>query len=246
MTRILVWDVPTRLFHLLLAASFAGAFAIPHLVDDDSPLFMLHMLLGGTMAFMVLLRLLWGFIGPRHARFASFPLTPSALVAYLRGTLRADGPRYPGHNPASAIASLLMFALSLGLAGTGLAMGSAGEWAEELHEALAWAFMITVAVHLAGVAWHSLRHREAIPLAMVDGHKLGDEREAISTARPIVGIVFLMLSAVWMGVLVHQYDAPTRTLAVPGLAAPIALGESEGEEHEGPRRGHDDDDDDDD
>ena len=60
--RILVWDLPVRLFHWILAASFFGAFLIPNLVGDESSWFALHMLLGATMGFMVLLRVVWGVV----------------------------------------------------------------------------------------------------------------------------------------------------------------------------------------
>ena len=243
MTRILIWDIPTRLFHALLALAFTGAFAIPHLIDDDRPLFMVHMLLGGTMAFMVTLRVIWGFVGPKHSRFSALPLRSAALLEYIKGTVRKDGPRYPGHNPASAIAAALMLLFSLGLAGTGVLMGSLGEWAEELHEFLAYALLTTVVLHLAGLAWHSLRHRENIALAMVDGRKLAEPTQAIASPYPLTGLTFLVLTGLWAGILVHQYDAPTRSLQVPGLAS-ISLGEGEDEGREG--AGHDGEDDDDD
>ena len=65
MSRILVWDLPTRLFHWLLAAGFAAAFAIAILASDEHPLFPIHALPGLVLAFMVVLRVLWGFVGTR-------------------------------------------------------------------------------------------------------------------------------------------------------------------------------------
>lgn len=65
MKRILVWDLPTRLFHWLLAASFIAAFTIANVVDDDSATFVVHMLLGAVMSAMVVQRVLWGVVGSR-------------------------------------------------------------------------------------------------------------------------------------------------------------------------------------
>jgi cytochrome b len=90
MTRLLVWDLPVRLFHLLLGLTFIGAFTIANVVDDESVLFSAHMLLGLLMAFMVVLRLIWGFVGTKHARFADFLHGPRAVVTYLRNALPAE------------------------------------------------------------------------------------------------------------------------------------------------------------
>ena len=77
-SRVLVWDLPTRIFHWLFAGSFIAAFTIGQVVDDDAAAFKLHMLLGGVMALLVLLRVAWGLVGSRHARLSSFAFGPRA------------------------------------------------------------------------------------------------------------------------------------------------------------------------
>src|SRR5689334_18298443 len=116
MKRILIWDLPTRLFHGSLAAAFSGAFVIANATDDDSSTFKVHMLLGGIMAFMVSLRLVWGLVGSRWARFGSFAFGPGAVIDYFKGIVSGDGKRYPGHNPGASWAIFAMLALSIGLA----------------------------------------------------------------------------------------------------------------------------------
>jgi cytochrome b len=227
--RILVWDLPVRLFHWLLAASFLGAFAIANLVDDESSLFALHMLLGGVMAFMVLLRVIWGFVGSRYARFGSFAFGPRTLVGYLRGALTGKAERYAGHNPGSSAAVWAMLAIALGLAFTGAFMSRGGEAFEEVHEMLAWAMVVVVALHVAGIIWHTIRHKENIARSMIDGHKRGAPSDAIPSARAAVAIAFLGLTGLWAGALYDGYDSARRQVTIPLIGGTLQLGE--GEEH---------------
>lgn len=237
MQRILVWDIPTRLFHWSLAGAFVGAFAIANLVEDESTLFAVHMLLGGMMALMVVLRIVWGFVGSRWARFASFAYGPADVVAYFKDTTAR---RYAGHNPGASWAIYAMLALSLGLAATGLLMGSGGELVAELHEILAWSMVAVVVAHLAGLVVHTLRHHENAALPIVTGYKLGAPQDATPRAHALVGLLFLGLTGAWGAGLVRSYDAQTHALQVPGTHLTLPLGEAE--EEEGEEEGEDDDD----
>ena len=66
--KVLVWDAPVRVFHWLMVASFAGAY----LTAESERWRLLHVTLGYTMAGLVAFRIVWGLVGTRHARFASF------------------------------------------------------------------------------------------------------------------------------------------------------------------------------
>jgi cytochrome b len=114
MTRVLIWDLPTRLFHWLLSGGFTAAAAISLILGEDSPLFPYHAIIGLTIALMVCLRVIWGIIGTRYARFGTFIFGPGAVVEYMKGTLLGGGKRYIGHNPGSAIAIFALLALALG------------------------------------------------------------------------------------------------------------------------------------
>lgn len=233
MTRILVWDLPTRLFHWLLAGSFLTAFSIALTTHDDGALFPVHMLLGLVVAFMVVLRLVWGVVGSVPSRLASFAWNPADLVAYVKEAFSGGKIRsWIGHNPGSTWAAAVMFACALGLAGTGLLMSQGFEAVEEVHEVLAWTMIAAVGVHLAGIAWHTLRHREVIALSMVDGRRLGDPAHAIASARPLMGVAFLALTGAWAGGLVSAYDPATSSLDLP-IVGTLTLGEGEEHEHGG-------------
>jgi cytochrome b len=241
MKRVLVWDLPVRLFHLLFAASFVLAFGIAQLVDDESTLFSAHMLLGLLMAFMLVLRLIWGLVGTRHARFSDFALGPRAVLRHLGDALRGRGSRHAGHNPGASVAIIAMFVFVIGLALTGILMGQGHEAAEGVHEVFAYGLLLTVIAHLVGIALHTFRHRENIALAMVDGKKVAEESAAIPSARPLVGLVFLGLTALVGWRLAAGYDAATRTLELPLIGTTLQLGESEGGEgDEHGERHHDD------
>lgn len=80
MARTLVWDLPTRLFHWIFAFGFAIAAVIALGLGDDSPAFPLHALIGLVLGMAIALRVMWGFVGSRHARFASFAFGPSAVL----------------------------------------------------------------------------------------------------------------------------------------------------------------------
>ena len=79
----LIWDLPTRVFHWLLAACVLGAW----LTAESERSRMLHLALGYSAGVLVAWRVIWGFLGSRYARFSNFVKSPAAALAYLRGYL---------------------------------------------------------------------------------------------------------------------------------------------------------------
>ncbi len=102
MLRVLIWDLPTRLFHWLFAFGFGIAAMLALGLGEDSRLFPYHAIIGLTLAAMVVMRILWGVIGSRYARFGSFLFKPSDVARYMGGVLTGRGRRHAGHNPGSA------------------------------------------------------------------------------------------------------------------------------------------------
>lgn len=176
-SRILVWDAPTRVFHWLLAASFAGAF----LTGDSERWRDVHLLLGYAFAGLIAFRLLWGLVGTRYARFRSFLFRPREIIAYGRSLLTRSPRHYLGHNPIGSVAVFLLLGLGIVTAVSGWAyyneMG--GEWLEELHEGAAFGMLALVGVHIAGVLVSSLLHRENLVRAMITGRKDGEPDQGI-------------------------------------------------------------------
>ena len=166
---VAVWDWKVRLFHWLMVGCFAGAW----LTAEQEYWRLLHVALGYGMAALVAFRLVWGVCGSRYARFSSFVRGPRAVLAYLRSLLSGKPQHYTGHNPAGAVAIVLMLATTLATVASGwlLYTGRAGEWMEEVHESIAGLMLAIVAVHVAGVLAASWLHRENLVKAMFTGRK---------------------------------------------------------------------------
>lgn len=181
--QIKVWDPFVRVFHWTLAGAFVVAYASAEEWE------WLHVNAGYLIAALLVLRLLWGFVGTRHARFTDFVRSPRTVWAYLRDALRLRAPRYLGHNPAGgAMVLALMIALAATV-GSGLVLYAAedfagplagwirGAWAadlaEGLHEVAANLTVLLVVLHVAGVLFASLEHGENLVRSMIDGRKRG-------------------------------------------------------------------------
>lgn len=167
--RVRVWDGFVRLFHWSLVGLIAGTW----LTSDGPKLW--HEAMGYVVAALIAARLVWGFTGPRHARFRDFVRGPRAVMAYLRALGANREPRYLGHNPAGGamivalLLSVALTALTGWLQTTDAFWGSAA--LEEIHEVLATLILVLAALHVAGVVVESLRHRENLVLSMLTGTK---------------------------------------------------------------------------
>lgn len=197
------------------------AMVLAFIVDDDHPLFRWHMLFGIAAVFLAVIRLVLGLAGSRYARFSSFPLRPREVAGYMVSALTGKTKRYPGNNPGSAVAAVLMLALVPLLFATGVA-GDAGE---EVHELFAWGLLSVVLLHLAGLAWHTFRHRENIALAMITGRKEGEEADAIPSAHVVWGGVVLVASLLWIGSLFASYDSRSGAIRLPLTGLTLQPGE---------------------
>lgn len=169
--KILVWDAPVRVFHWLLVLSFFGAF-----VSAESERWRLvHVSLGYTVGGLVAFRVLWGLVGTRYARFASFVRGPRAVGRYLGALLRGQAEHHLGHNPAGALAIVLLLLLSVVTVASGWALYDeiGGHWLEDLHEVVGKLMLLVVGVHVAGVLVSSWLERENLVRAMLSGKKPG-------------------------------------------------------------------------
>jgi cytochrome b len=110
-TDITVWDPLVRIFHWSLVVAFTIAY-----VTEDEWL-NLHVWAGYVVAALLAFRLVWGFIGPQHARFSDFVFSPASVMAYLKDMVALRAKRYLGHNPAGGA---MVLALLLSLAATTL------------------------------------------------------------------------------------------------------------------------------
>ncbi len=176
-----VWDPLVRIYWSLVLA-FAVTYLSGELEEVE-----LHLLAGDVIAGLVLFRLLWGFVGTRHARFSDFVFSPGTVLVYARDTLHGRAQRYLGHNPLGgamivALLAMLTLATLTGLIALGAGdqagplapwVGAAGkqvaEAFKEIHEVFSSALLVLVALHIAGVILCSLLHRENLVRAMFTG-----------------------------------------------------------------------------
>lgn len=194
--RILVWDAPTRLFHWLLALSFIGAY----LTAESEQWRLVHITLGYTMAALVGFRLVWGMVGTRYARFASFIRSPAATLRYLTSIMRGRPEHHIGHNPAGALAIIALLLMACALAGTGWATYNdvGGDWLDELHEGIANAMLALVGIHVLAVFASSWLHRENLVGAMISGRKTGLPNEGIRRAWwSLAGLMLVAVLGFW-------------------------------------------------
>ena len=198
--RILVWDVPTRVFHWTLALSFAGAY----LTAESERYRDIHLALGYLMLGLIAFRLVWGFVGTAYARFGSFLYSPTQVSTYVRSLFGSQPQHHVGHNPAGGMAIFLLLALGLliGVSGVLLYWEIGDEDIfEELHEIAANLMLAVVFIHIAGVVVSSFLHKENLLRSMVTGYKTAQAEAGITQAYVWLG----MLMAGAMGAFLYVY-----------------------------------------
>lgn len=163
-----VWDPLVRLLHWSLAACVFGAFLVE---DGDTP----HRVLGYIALGLVAFRVLWGFIGPEHARFRDWVRGPRAIGTYLRERLAGTSRRRLGHNPAAAVVMLLLLVGVVLVGVTGWMQGLDAfwgvAWVEDLHTVLAWVLLAVIGIHVLAALVESFHYRENLIASMIHGRK---------------------------------------------------------------------------
>jgi len=202
---ILVWDVPTRVFHWLFATSFTAAWYI----SESDQWLSFHTFFGYLMLGLIGFRLIWGVVGGHYARFTAFLYGPKAGLSYLRQALSGFGTRYIGHNPAGSQAVYLLLALGLAVCLTGIftqggeeQQGAAAGWFgvttgvmfKEAHGYIAILMLLVVIGHLAGVLMESRLHSENLARSMVTGIK--EAPQGSTASKPYRGLGALLLAVV--------------------------------------------------
>ena len=167
-----VWDVVVRGFHWTVVA---GCTLNLFVLDPSSAA---HRAIGYAVAAALTVRLVWGFVGTVHARFADFVPTPATLARYLAALAHGRARRHLGHNPAGAAMMLALMTLLAATALTGWMLGLNAFWGspslQALHGGLANAILVLALVHVAAAVLESWRHGENLVWAMVTGRKRRD------------------------------------------------------------------------
>lgn len=179
----LVWDLPLRVFHWLLVASVFTSWATHELGVEY---FSWHVRAGYLTLVLVSFRIAWGFVGPRHARFASFLRGPRGLLAYLRPARTGGEASTVGHNPLGGLSVVAMLGLLLFQALTGLFSNDEifntgplyGYVSDDQSDRLTglhkqnfdW-LLALMGLHLAAVGWYQWFRKTDLVRPMFTGHK---------------------------------------------------------------------------
>ncbi len=187
---IMVWDMPVRVFHWLLVICFAGAW----LTSESERLAMIHYAFGYTACLLVLIRLVWGLIGTRYARFSQFLKSSRAIFEHFMAMLRGHPHHDVGHNPAGGLAmfALMLLILLIGFTGYLTAKEFFGNFASEVHEALASLVLGLVIVHIIAAIGMSVIEKQNLVRSMVTGKKSGFPEQGIRYPQILIGaLIFL-------------------------------------------------------
>ncbi len=176
--KIRIWDLPTRLFHWLLVMAVIGSFVSVKLGGNAM---IWHGRFGYIVLALIFFRLIWGFVGTHHARFAQFIKSPKAILAYLKNPAET-----PGHSPLGAISVVVLIALFLAQALAGLFASDdiafdgplvryvASTWVELLtsfHRLNEWVLLVLVGIHLGAILYYKYAKRINLISAMITGDK---------------------------------------------------------------------------
>jgi cytochrome b len=183
MRRVLVWDLPTRVFHWLLVALVVLAFVT---AEMGGTAMQYHMWNGAAILGLVLFRVLWGFWGGTQSRFSAFVKGPGKTVEYARTLLGGKSKKYLGHNPLGAWSIIAMLAALAIQAGTGLFANDdiltegplfqwvskdTSDWLTRIHLINQNILIGLVVLHIGAILFYLVVKRENLLLPMITGHK---------------------------------------------------------------------------
>jgi cytochrome b len=179
--RVRVWDLPTRLFHWALVALVVTSFVTAKIGGNAMTW---HLYSGYTILALLIFRVCWGFVGGRHARFASFVKGPGAVMRYLGTLFDRAAPRHVGHNPLGGWSVVLMLLSLATQATTGLfasddiategplaarVSGAVVTLCTRIHHWNEWVLIVLVSLHVAAIVFYAVYKRQELVRAMVTG-----------------------------------------------------------------------------
>jgi cytochrome b len=185
MKKVLVWDLPTRLFHWLLVVAVSGAYLSG---ETGGNWLIWHARIGFLIVGLVVFRLVWGFVGSTYVRFATFVHGPQSIKAYLAGKWHGLG-----HNPLGALSVLALIGLVALQVGTGLFAFNDdtgfsgpfydliskpnGDTATWLHHRIINLLILLVGLHVASIVFYARLKKDNLVIPMITGHKEVNEGE---------------------------------------------------------------------
>jgi len=221
--QVFVWPIYTRIIHWLIAFSFTFAF----IFSLQENLLNLHVAIGIIFGLMLVYRIIWGFIGPKYARFSTLKLSPSKLKFYFIEKVQNRWREIPaGHNPASSWFTLIVIIFGSIISITGLLLygvqegkGYLGflnnhyymymEQLSSIHIYASYFLLAWVIIHIGGVLVEQFYHKTNMVFAMITGYKKAKGEDS-KTGKYKSGLtwVFLFISTMVFFVSVDGRNNP--------------------------------------
>ena len=183
---VLVWDLPTRLFHWLLMIMVGTSFVTGKMGGN---VMQYHEWSGFVILVLLLFRVAWGFVGSRESRFATFVRDPATVFLYAKSLLHRNSPRYLGHNPLGGWSIVAMLLALFIQAATGLFANDniategplylwvsreTSDWLTGIHKLNQQIIIVLISVHLLAVLFHLFFKGENLVTPMITGIKEWD------------------------------------------------------------------------
>ena len=209
--QVRIWDIPLRLFHWALAALVTCQFLIAWVFTDAMDL---HVTLGYLTLTLIVFRIFWGFIGTTYAQFKNFLVSPTSLVAYIRGLFnRASQSKSAGHNPIGGYSTIAIIVCILAQGFSGLFCDddvfTAGPLRHlvsdnvtsifnRVHALNAKILVGLLCTHVLAIFWHLLVKRENLIKPMITGKKIAikDDKHMNWTEKPLAALLALALASI--------------------------------------------------
>lgn len=212
--RVRVWDLPTRLFHWLLAAAVVGAVATAKIGGAAT---VWHTRLGVLVLALLVFRIVWGLVGGHWSRFVRFVYAPATLLRYLRGRSAPGEHLDVGHSPLGALS---VFGL-LGLLAVQVATGLVAD--DEIATTGPLYRFVSAATSSAATGWHK-GYGEALVIALAVLHVLAIVFYRVARRNDLIGPMLRGDKLLPPGVPASRDVATTRAFALVLALACAALG----------------------
>jgi len=216
MQKILVWDLPTRLFHWLLVASLVAQYATVEWLENAVQW---HFYIGYFTLFLLIFRVIWGIVGTQHAKFSSFIVGPSRVLNYIKTIFRKDSIPAVGHNPLGGWFVVIMLLLLAAQAISGLFMtddifldGPYRQLASDellgvmssVHHLAFDILLYVIALHIGAIIFYGVYKKQKLVPAMVHGNKVSTT-VGIPGSRIIRAILVALVAAFIVYVAIEVY-----------------------------------------
>ena len=216
--QIRVWDIPIRLFHWVLVALITSQFLIAWVFTEQIDL---HVKLGYLTLALIVFRIFWGFIGTAHAQFKNFLVSPTSLVAYIKGLFnQTSQSKSAGHNPIGGYSTIAIIACILAQGFSGLfcdddvftvgplrhlVSDNATSIFNQIHALNGKILVGLLCTHVAAIFWHLLVKRENLIKPMITGKKIAikDDKYMNWTEKPLAALLAFTLASIAVWVVIN-------------------------------------------